>query len=165
VEKPTWISWSLYLERDLETENKGRHPGGGDCRKSQNARNVIPAKAGISSTGLSEQMECLRDSGFRRNDGCLQIRFQSKSTVSKAGIQAFSCADSNQPQDPGLPDCRKTQTGVTVAPAKAGAQWFKRSFHHWIPAFAGMTTLMLRFQIVFDRKSTVSFAGMIHTRG
>jgi hypothetical protein len=60
---------------------------------------------------------------------------------------------------PGAGDCRKTQTGLTVAPAKAGAQWFKRRIHHWIPAFAGMTTLMLRFQIVFDRKSTVSHAG------
>jgi hypothetical protein len=29
------------------------------------------SKAGISSTGASTEMECLGDSGFRRNDGYL----------------------------------------------------------------------------------------------
>jgi hypothetical protein len=87
------------------------------------------------------------------------IRTETIVSPAKAGVQWLSRIRAQEPLDPGLPDCRKTQTGVTVAPAQAGAQWFKRSFHHWIPAFAGMTTLLLRFQIVFDRKSTVCFAG------
>jgi len=43
---------------------------------------------------------------------------------------------------------------------KPGSSAVSKVFHHWIPAFAGMTTIVLRFQIMFDRKSTVSKAGI-----
>ena len=89
--------------------------------------------------------------------------FDSNGTIvspAKAGVQWLSRIRAREALDPGLRVCRKSQNGFTVAPAQAGVQWLKRSFHHWIPACAGMTTLILRFQIVFDRKSTDSFAGM-----